>query len=176
MSGISNYEGEPFRGIPYLEGDQDNEYIRFYNNTGTTLTNGDIKNITTLVDITDSSNPILKPILIAVATNAAATTLIAVVNDPAGTVADSTWGQAQIRGCVKAQCLGTTNITYGDTLQVVNATATAFVKKTAATVGVGAILGAYDAAIALETYTTDSVNALKWVYLFGHRVIIAATE
>jgi hypothetical protein len=172
----ANYDGAPFRGIPYLEGDQDDVYIRFYNNTGNTLTNGDVKTISTLVDITDSSNPILSPILVAVSTMATASVLFAVVDDPNGTVADGKWGQAKVRGCVKANTLGTTNIAYGDQLQVVNATPTAFVKKTAATAGVGVILGGNTGAIALETWTTDTTPALKWVYLLGERVVVAATE
>jgi len=173
---IANYDGAAFRGIPYLVGDQDSVFIRFYNNTGGTLTNGDVKTISTLVDITDSDNPILKPILVAVSTMATASVLIAVVQDSAGTVADGAWGTAQIRGCVKANTLGTTDIAYGDQLQVVNATPTAFVKKTAATAGVGIIIGGNTAAVALETWTTDTTPALKWVYLLGKCVIVASTE
>lgn len=173
---LANYDDAPFRGIPYQGGNQDDVYIRFYNNTGGTLTNGDLKTVSTLVDITDSSNPILKPILVAVSTMATASVLFAVVDDSNGTVANATWGTAKVRGCVKANTLGTTNIAYGDQLQVVNATPTAFVLKTAATDGVGIILGGNTGAIALETWTTDTTPALKWVYLLGERVIVAATE
>jgi len=176
MSGLANYDNAPFRGIPYLKGDQEDEYIRFYNNTGTTLTNGDVKTVSTLVDITDSSNPILKPILVAVSTMATASVLIAVVQDPAATVADGAWGYAQIRGVCQAKTLGTTDIAYGDQLQVVNATPTAFVKVVAATAGVGVILGGNTAAIALQTWTTDTTPALKYVCLLGYRVVVAATE
>jgi hypothetical protein len=173
---LANYDGAPFRGIPYLQGDQEDEYIRFYNNTGGTLTNGDLKTVSTLVDITDSSNPILSPILVAVSTMAAESVLLAVVDDPAGTVANGAWGQAKIRGCVKANTLGTTDIAYGDQLQVVDATPTAFVKVVAATAGVGVILGGATGAIAMETWTTDTTPALKWVCLLGKRVSVAATE
>lgn len=172
----SNYDGEPFRGIPYLQGNQEDEFVRFYNNTGGTLTNGDVKTISTLVDITDADNPILSPILVAVSTMATASVLIAVVNDPTGTVLDGKWGYAQIRGCVQAQVLGTTDIAYGDQLQVVNATPTAFILKTAAVAGVGIIIGGNTAAVALETWATDTTPALKWVCLLGDRVVIAATE
>lgn len=173
---LANYDNAPFRGIPYQGGNQDDVYIRFYNNTGGTLTNGDVKTVSTLVDITDSDNPILKPILVAVSTMATASVLFAVVDDPAGTVADGVWGTAKVRGVVKANTLGTTDIAYGDELQVVNATPTAFVKAIAATAGVGAILSGNTGAIALETWTTDTTPALKWVYLLGYRVVVAATE
>ena len=174
MSGLANYDGEPFRGIPYLEGDQDDKWIRFYNN-GSVLTNGDVKTVSTLVDITDATNPILSPILIAISTMATASVLIAVVDDPNGTVAASTWGYAKIRGCVKASVNGdTSDVTYGDQLQVVGNKVTSFVLKTAAVAGVGIIIGGNTAAVALETNT--GVAALKYVYLIGHRVIVAATE
>jgi hypothetical protein len=172
---LSDYDGEPFRGIPYLSGNGDDVYIRFYNNS-TVMTNGDVKTVSTLVDITDADNPILKPILVAISTMATASVLVAVVDDPSGTVAADSWGTAKIRGCVKANTLGTTNIAYGDQLQVVNATPTALVLKTAATAGVGIILGGNTAAVALETWATDTTPALKWVYLFGERIVVAATE
>lgn len=172
----ANYDGAAFRGIPYRDGNQDDEFIRFYNNTGGTLTNGDVKTVSTMVDITDADNPVLSPILVAVSTMATASVLIAVVNDPTGTVLNGAWGDAQIRGCVKANVLGTTNIAYGDQLQVVNATPTAFVLAVAAVAGVGIILGGNTAAVALETWTTDTTPALKWVYLLGYRVVVAATE
>jgi hypothetical protein len=175
MAGLANYDNEPFRGIPYLEGDQDEEWIRFYNNSGVTYTNGDVKTISTLVDITDSTNPILKPILIAVSTMATASVLIAVVDDPAGTVVDGAWGYAKIRGCVKASVNGDTNdVAYGDQLQVVGNKVTSFVLKTAATLGVAVIFGGNTAAIALES--NAGVAALKWVYLLGYRIVVAATE
>ena len=175
MSGIANYDGEAFRGIPYLEGDQDSVDIRFYNNTGSTVTNGGIYTVSTLVDITDATNPILSPILVAVSTMAAASVLIAVVNDPSGTVLDKHWGQARVRGVVKAQCYGGTAIVKGDQLEVLNASPTAFTMKTSATVtssvlGTGVIIGGNTSAIALESYPT-ATNALKWVYLWGYRVI-----
>jgi hypothetical protein len=171
---LANYDGAPFRGIPYLEGDQDDVYIRFYNN-GSVLTNGDVKTISTMVDITDSSNPILSPILVAVSTMATASVLIAVVDDPSGTVAASTWGIAKIRGCVKASVNGdTSDVAYGDQLQVVGNKVTSFVLKTAATTGTAVIFGGNTAAIALESNT--GVAALKWVYLLGERVVVAATE
>jgi len=107
MSGLANYDGAPFRGVPFLESDQDDEDIRFYNNTGATLTNGLVKIVSTMVDITDASNPILSPILVACSTMATGVQ-IAVVNDPAGSVADKTWGTARIRGCVKASVNGDT--------------------------------------------------------------------
>jgi hypothetical protein len=172
---LAQYDEAPFRGIPYLEGNQDDVYIRFYNNS-TVMTNGDVKTVSTLVDITDATEPILRPILVAVSTMATASVLLAVVDDPSGTVAANTWGRAKIRGCVKANTLGTTNIAYGDQLQVVNATPTALVLKTAATAGVGIIIGGNTGAVALETWATDTTPALKWVYLLGERVIVAATE
>jgi len=170
----ANYDGASLRGIPYLEGNQDDVYIRFYNNS-TVMTNGDIFTVTTLVDITDSDNPILKPILVAVSTMATKSVLIAVVDDPSGTVAASTWGTAKIRGCVKAYCYGDTDIVKGDQLEVLNASADTFTMKTSATVtsatvGTGIILGGNTSAIALESYAT-ATKALKWVYLLGREVI-----
>lgn len=171
---LTNYRDEPLTGIPYIYGGDDIS-IQFYNNTGGTLTNGDIKTVSTLVDITDASYPIMKPILVAVSTMAAASVQIAVVNDPSGTVANGAWGQATIRGVVQAQCNGGTDIVKGDQLEVLNASPTAFTMKTSATVtsatvGTGIIIGGNTSAVALESYATGS-NALKWVYLLGHRVI-----
>jgi hypothetical protein len=139
------------------------------------MTNGDIFTVSTKVDITDADSPILTPILVAVSTMAAASVLIAVVDSPTGTVPADTWGDAKIRGCVKAQCYGGTDIVKGDQLEVLNASPTAFTMKTSATVtssvlGTGIILGGNTSAVALESYATGS-NALKWVYLLGYRVV-----
>jgi hypothetical protein len=173
---LANYDDAAFRGIPYLEGNQDDKWIRFYNHS-TVMTNGDIFTPSTLVDITDTAAPILKPILVAVSTMATASVLIAVVDDPSGSVAAGAWGYAKVRGCVKAQCYGGTDIVKGDQLQVLNASPTAFTMKTSATVtsatvGTGIILGGNTSAIALESYPTGS-NALKWVYLLGYRIVTA---
>jgi hypothetical protein len=174
---LDNYDEEPFRGIPYLSGNGDDLYIRFYNNT-TVMTNGDVKTVSTMVDITDADNPILRPILVACSTMATASVLVAVVDDPKGTVAADTWGTAIIRGCVKAKVDGdTNNVAYGDQLQVVNATPTAFVvgqSGSTATAGVGVIMQGNSAAVALETNT--GAAALKWVYLIGDRIVVAATQ
>ena len=177
MSGLANYDKEPFRGIPYLDGNQDDKWIRFYNHTASAMTNGDIYTPTTSVDITDSTNPILAPILVAVSTMATASVLIAVVDDPSGTVAAYSYGMAKVRGCVKAYCFGTTPIVKGDQLQVLNASPTYFTMKTSATVtsttvGTGVILGGNTSAIALESYAVGT-SALKWVCLLGYRIVTA---
>lgn len=172
----ANYDGAAFRGIPYREGNQDDKWIRFYNHS-TAKTNGEIFTVSTQVDITDTDNPILSPILVAVSTMTTASVLIAVVDDPSGTVAAGAWGDAKVRGCVKAYCYGGTDIVKGDQLQVLNASPTAFTMKTSATVtsatvGTGIILGGNTSAIALESYA-DAANALKWVYLLGYRIVTA---
>lgn len=174
---LANYDGEPFRGIPRESGDGVNEWIRFYNHTASAMTNGDIFTPTTSVDITDTTAPILSPILVAVSTMTTASVLIAVVDDPLGTVAAYSWGYAKIRGCVKAYCYGDTDIVKGDQLQVLNASPTYFTMKTSATVtsatvGTGIILGGNTSAIALESYAT-ATSALKWVYLLGYRIVTA---
>jgi hypothetical protein len=174
---LANYDGEPFRGIPYLTGDGDKLQIRVYNHTASDYTNGDIYTPSTSVDITDTSNPILAPILVAVSTMATASVLIAVVDDPSGTIAAYSYGYATVRGCVKAYCYGDTDIVKGDQLQVLNASPTYFTMKTSATVtsatvGTGLILGGNTSAIALESYAT-ATSALKWVYLLGYRIVTA---
>ena len=175
MAGIANYEGAALRGIPYPDGNQDDQYIRFYNHTATVMTNRDIYTISTSTDITDTAAPILSPILVAVSTMATASVQIAVVDDPSGTVAAYAWGRAKIRGCVKAYCYGDTDIVKGDQLEVLNASPSYFTMKTSATVtsatvGTGLIIGGNTSAIALESYAT-ATSALKWVYLLGYRVI-----
>lgn len=175
MSGLANYDGAAFRGIPYLEGDQDKVQIRFYNHTASAMTNGDVYTVSTSVDITDADNPILKPILVAVSTMTTASVLIAVVDNPTGTVAAYSWGYATVRGCVKANCYGDTDIVKGDQLEVLNASPTYFTMKTSATVtsatvGTGIIIGGNTSAIALESYATATA-ALKWVYLLGYRIV-----
>jgi hypothetical protein len=171
---LAKYQESAFAGIPYLKGGDD-EYIQFYNNT-TVMTNGDVKCISTMVDYTDADNPILRPILVAVTTKASPGVMIAVVDDPSGTVAASTWGRAKIRGCVKANVDGgTTDIVVGDQLKVLNS-GTAFTRSTAATVtssviGTGVILATTTSAVALEAYTSGT-NALKWVCLLGMRSVV----
>jgi hypothetical protein len=172
----ANYDEAAFRGIPYLCGDQDKVQVRFYNHS-TVMTNGDVFTLTTEVDITDSSNPILRPILVAASTMATASVLIAVVDDPSGTVAAGAWGYCTVRGCVKANSYGGTDIVKGDQLEVLNASPTYFTMKTSATatssvLGTGIILGGNTSAIALESYATGSA-ALKWVYLLGYRIVTA---
>jgi len=172
---LANYDGAAFRGIPYLEGNQDDKWIRFYNNTASAMTNGAIYAVSTTVDITDASNPILSPTLVAVSTMASGGVQICVIDDPSGSVAAYSWGQAKVRGCVKAQCFGTTPIVKGDQLEVLNASPTYFTMKTSATVtsstvGTGVIIGGYTSAIALESYSVGT-SALHWVYLLGYWVI-----
>lgn len=173
---LPNYDDEPFRGIPHLSGNGEEEFIRFYNNTGGALTAGTIKLVSTMVDITDSSNPILSPILIAPATNAAQMNIVAVVSDTS--VANGAWGNAKIRGFIQALCNGGTDIVKGDQLEILNG-GTAFTMSTSATVtsstvGTGTILDANCAAISAESYATGT-DALKWVYLVGLPVVVAAS-
>jgi hypothetical protein len=165
---LSNYDQEPFRGIPYLEGNQDDKWIRFYNHTSSAMTNGAVYTFSTRVDYTDSTAPILQPILVACSSIATPGIQVCVVDDPAGSVAAYAWGLAKIRGCVKAMCYGDTNIVVGDQLEVLNASPTTFTQIISATAGVGVILGVSTCAIALESYDTATA-ALKWVYLLGVR-------
>jgi hypothetical protein len=171
---LAKYDNEPFRGIPYQES-SDDVWIQFYNDT-TVMTNGDIKAVSTTVDYTDTSNPILKATMVAVSQIAAPGVIIAVVDDPRGTVPASTWGRAKIRGCVKASVSGdAVDVAVGDQLKVV-AAATEFTvaqaaSATSATIGTGVIISVNASAIALEANT--GVAASKWVYLLGYQSVVA---
>jgi hypothetical protein len=171
---LAKYDNEPFRGIPYQES-SDDIYIQFYNDT-TVMTNGDIKAVSTTVDYTDTSNPILKATMVAVSTIAAPGVIIVVVDDPRGTVPASSWGRAKVRGCVKAYVDGDSNdVVVGDQLKVTNGdihmTLAVSATTTSAVIGTGLIIGVNTCAIALEGNT--STAALKWVYLLGYRSVVA---
>jgi hypothetical protein len=172
---LANYDNEAFRGIPYQEGDQDKVRVRIYNNSGGDLTNGAVKLLSTMVDITDSDNPILRGIPIAPATNAAVKNQVIVIDDPSGGIVDGEWGYATLRGMVQALCYGDTDIVKGDQLEILNA-GTAFTMLTSATVtsatvGTNGIVTGNGCAIAMESYAT-ATNALKWVYLLGLQTAI----
>ena len=176
---LPNYIGSGLSGLN-IQSDQQNAWLEIYNHTSGTLTNGDIYTYSTLVDITDSANPIIKAIPVAVSTMATAAVLVGVVDNSVvgeGSILTLKTGWLKIVGCVQAQCYGGTDIVKGDQLEVLNASPTAFTMKTSATVtssvlGTGLILGGNTSAIALESYATAS-NALKWVYLLGHRIVTA---
>jgi hypothetical protein len=141
------------------------------------LTNGAIKVIQTVVDYTDSSNPILHLTPNAPATETTESQIVGVVdNSPLGlaTIPAGTYGFVKVRGEVSALCDGgTTDIAAGDGLEILNG-GTAFVVGQAATLGVMTTPPAGEvAAVALEAYTSGT-NVVKKVVLLGKQVQVKA--
>ena len=163
--GIPNYQGGALSGhVKYS--DSQNEWIGVYNDEAVNaLSNGAIKELTFIVDATDTSNPILKATVVAPSTEATSSVIVGVIDNSIigqESILAGQWGWMKTRGVVKALCNGTSDIAAGVQLEVITA-------GTALTVaGVAADTAMVDecCAIALEAYT-DSTDALKYVHLVG---------
>lgn len=173
---VNNYQGAAnSSNVDVIENGFD-RWIKFYNDTGGALSNGAIKQIAYEVDATDTSNPIIRAILKAPATEAVSVVEIAVVdNSPLGedTVASTDYGYAKVRGYVLALCDGTNDIAVGDQLEILNA-ATAFIVGASASSGDSGVLVDECAAIAMEAYTL-TVEATKKVLLVGRPCVVKSS-
>ena len=172
MSGIPGYLAQA--SVTYgaaIEVASDNgldRWISFYNDTGGALTNGAVKLLTFKV-----ASGVLRPVVIAVATNTGVANTVCVVDNSIvgqGTVPDASWGFVKVRGSVLANVDGTNDIVAGDQLQVIDS-GTAFIDQGGAE---GAVINSDTSAIALEAYTTNSI-ALKSVLLLGSQSSVAAS-
>jgi hypothetical protein len=178
---IPGFFGDPLQPI-ITKGDSEDKWVQVYNNTGVDIANGAPKSLVTYSYLDANSVPHITYVPIAIATNAAGTTLVGVVDndyDPvvgtplsvyAGIKAGDT-GWAKVKGIVYANCYGDTDIVIGDQLEVLNASPTYFTMKTSASSGVAPVTGVYSAAVALDAYTVATVTT-KRVYLTGQRVTI----
>jgi hypothetical protein len=146
-------------------------WIKIYNHTGSTLTNGYPYVLSTKVVATDTDNPVFTFVAITAAQQANDTNQIIVIDNKGGSIADAEYGFAKIGGEIKAYCNGATDIVVGDALKVV-AAADNFVTSQTATTGVMAMLTCLSSAIALEGYTTDA-DALKKIVLLDKQTSIA---
>ena len=147
-----------------------NVWLKVYNNS-TALTDGRPYFVGTYVDATDTSNPIIYPVLGAPATNATETNIIGIVdNGVFGTsgIAASTWGYVCLKGYCSAYVDGTTDVVIGDGLEILNA-GVALTQKSSASSGVLTTVLPEVCAIALEAYTSATA-ALKKVVLLGKQV------
>lgn len=171
---IANYQGAA-NGNPYevVDGPEGQKLIGIYNNTGGALANGLVKQVAFLVDATDTDNPIIKAVPVAVATEAVGVVRLCVIDNSLkgkSTIPDAEWGYAVIQGFCYASCDGTNDIAVGDQLEVLN-TATSFIVGAAASSGASGALVDECAAIAMEAYT-DSSAANKKVYLVGWQCVV----
>ena len=115
---IPNYQGGASSGHVFYQ-DAQNAWIGVYNNTGSAISNGAIKELTFNIDVTDTANPVLLPVMIAPATEAVAVCIIGVVDNSIigqETIPDATWGWLKVRGVVDALVDGTADLVAGDQL------------------------------------------------------------
>lgn len=174
---IPSYQGGPnFANLETLVGGDGQKLIKVYNDTGGALTNGAIKTLAFEVDATDTSNPIIRGILKAPATQTTESNIICVVDNAIlglGTIASTDYGFVCVEGYTQALCDGTTDIAVGDQLEVLN-TGTAFTQGAAATSGDSGALVPEAAAIAMQAYTT-AADAVKKVLLIGRPCQVKAS-
>ena len=160
-----NYEGAG------KSGPEGQDYIRILNNTGGTILNGAVYMKAYLTTIADTTNPIISVVPVAVATVADAACQMLVIDDPTGSILNGAYGRACIKGYTIALVDGTTDVTAGDGISVLNA-GTAFVFSEAGSSGATGALLTITSAVVLETYTTNSA-ALKKICLLGRQVTVA---
>jgi hypothetical protein len=163
---LGNYPGH---GIPVIETAEGGRFIYIYNNTASAISNGAIYEMGTLVDYTDTDNPLIYAYPVAPATNDTPTNVVMVIDNnilDQSTIAAYGYGYACIRGVTTALVDGTADIAYGDQLEVING-GTAFISSgVASTSGASNALIKETCAISLVTYTTNSA-ALKTVFMLG---------
>lgn len=178
---ISDYRSATLAPPLAEVGSGDERWVLVYNNTGGALTNGDIKEVSFLVDTgtlnsaASTSAPMIVAVPKAPATSAGEITVIGVVDNSKldlGTIADTAYGYVKVAGVIQALCNGGTDIAIGDQLEVLNG-GTAFTVGASASSGASGLIVPECAAIALEAYTTGS-DALKYVYLLGRQCLVKA--
>lgn len=182
LQNVSNYQRATLAAPLAEVGSGDDTWVLVYNNTGSAISNGAIKEISFLVDTgtinteASTSAPMIVGVPKAPATSAGEITLIGVVDNfisSAGTIANASWGYVKTAGVVRALCNGSTDIAIGDQLEILNA-GTAFTQASSATSGASGLIVPECVAIALEAYTA-STDALKYVYLLGRQCLVKAT-
>ena len=173
---VNNYQAAPnSSNVDVIENGFD-KWVKVYNDTGADVSNGAIYELAYEVDATDTSNPIIRAILKAAATEAVSVVEIAVVdNSPLGkdSIVSTEYGYCKVRGYVLARCDGSTDIAVGDQLEILNAAAS-FIVAAAATAGDSGVLIDETAAIAMEAYTL-TVAANKKVLLVGRPCVVKAS-
>jgi hypothetical protein len=176
MGAIPNYQGGAnCANMEEVKGSDGQIYVKIYNDTGAALSNGAIYELSWEVDATDTSNPIIRTILKAPATEAVSVVQIAVVdNTPLGktTIAAAEYGFVCIKGFTYALVDGTTDVAAGDQLEVLNA-GTAFIQAAAATAGDAGTIIDETCAIAMEAYTS-ATPANKMVFMLGKQTVVKA--
>lgn len=181
VKNISDYRSATLASPLAEIGSGDERWVLVYNNTGGALTNGDIKEVSFLVDTgtlnaaASTSAPMIVAVPKAPATSAGEITVVGVVDNSKldlSTIADTAYGYVKVAGVIQALCNGGTDIVIGDQLEVLT-TATAFTVAASASSGASGLIVPECAAIALEAYTTGT-DALKWVYLLGRYTQVKA--
>jgi len=166
MSGIANYDKKNTVGKFFAGG---KGYVAVYNNTGSTIANGALRNLSEL--FISGKGVVMVPLT--PATNVELTNLIGIcANNTGGGIADGEIGFFQVEGPYGSLAEGFGATTSGtihadDQLEVLTAT-TALIDSGGAE---GAIIKGESCACAIEEVTTN-----VWaVYLYGKRSAIAGS-
>jgi len=156
---ITNYRGAV--GAVEKVGDGFDQFIRVYNDTGGTATNGDVYFLSFEKDA-DSLSPSARPTLESLATSSVYRDIV-VVNDTRGSIADQDWGLVQIRGYCPAVKVDPSGLAAESFLQGIDSSVTAGDD--------GAAITTDSFAIAVgAVFSTSFIPAV----LFGERVLIGA--
>lgn len=124
--GVQNYQGQIGSGGELIQVGFE-QFIKIYNDTAGTLTNGDVYFLSWLKDA-DSLSPSARPTLDALATTSVYRQVVVVnntLNSGAGTILDTKWGFVQVRGYCPDVNTDVTSVAIDRFLQGKNATATA---------------------------------------------------
>jgi len=157
MSVTPNYRGAV--GAIEIIGDGFDKFIKVYNDTGGTITNGDVYFLSFLKDA-DSLSPSARPTLDTMATTSVFRQVV-VVNDPRGSIADTDWGLVQISGYCPDVKTSVTSVAIDRFLQGKNSDTVAADDGTTLTAdSFGITVGAI--------FNTSHIAAI----LFGHRTLI----
>lgn len=161
MLGVADYQGATGSGGEVIRVGFE-EYIRYYNDTAATVTDGDVFFLSWLKDA-DSLSPSARPTLDALATTAIYRQVVVAANHIRGasTVLDTTWGYVQKMGQCADVNTDVTSVAIDRFLQGKNATATAADDGTAYTTDSFAIT-------TTAIFSTSHIGAM----LFGIQTLI----
>jgi hypothetical protein len=174
---IVQYQSAPNSSNVEIIEDGFDKWVKVYNNDGAAITNGAVRALTTMVDYTDTSNPIFKYTLATAAQETSEATesqqFGVVDNSPLGqgTIPAASYGFLKVRGAVNALVTGP--VVYGDQLEIIT-TATSLTVGDTASSGASTTMLPQSLAITMVSYSTAEA-ALKKVMLLGKQTLIAGS-
>lgn len=183
MGKIVDYQSATLASPLAEVGTGDERWVIVYNNTGSAISNGAIKEISFLVDTgtLNSAASVTAPMIVAVpralATSAGECTMIGVADNSKidqSTIPDSDYGYFKVAGVIQALVDDTSaDVAIGDQLEILN-TGTSFIVAAAASSGASGLIVPECAAIALVA-KTGNTSALTYVYLLGRYAQVKAS-